>query len=330
MTYSFYKKIFIGFLLFLVSAISFLGNYLVVKHILSSNMFMESLVLFTLYFFQEKCWNFIAPFLYLGGSIFAYFIFFSYFSYFNFEKMLGSHILIFFTIPFFLYTLLFQKIINKWSEKKIIMYFVYFGLVFIIFQYLLMILVSFVQYSNTFNPQNYSFGTFLKHQLFHSIDASQSYESFLSSLLKNSMFGFNSMFQNIRLFVTSSFSTLFIIVFFLDLQNKKFDSFNILVPRKYKVVFLWFAICFILSFLFKYYILCSILASFILSMCFLFFLIGREILLNIFYSLYNNIMVVHFMFMTLSDVSTYFFSSILILGFVEVFFQIFNPNRELK
>ena len=106
-----------------------------------------------------------------------------------------------------------------------------------------------------------------------------------------SSIGINSMMLNISLFYTSLFASIFLSFLTKNNMNEMFQKFNstiYTVDNKYKIFLLLLLIISIILFFLKLNLLCIMCWGLFLSLFFIFFIIGRNLLLLVLDKFFSN------------------------------------------
>lgn len=300
--------------------LSYTGMYFTYAGLIRSSFLIDVLSLTIIYFFGKKIGSFYfligtaTGFLYINKVTVLLTPFFPILASSEYVKSLSFRFTIFSDMLFFFfYSLNYKSIIDSWSTKKIFRYFT--RNAFIIPTYYIVYLVL-------LSMTNENMGHHIR------LDS----VSQLEVLLQMATIGLKSMFVNIHLFVCSSFSTVFLALFTLsspmDPKFSKLDSRNVVFSKGNKILFLMLVTLTGIFYYYHYTFLTMIFMTYSVSLMFLFFLIGREILFKSLDKITGgNIILTIIILSLVTTLIPKFLYVMITIGFIEAYLNIWNPNR---
>jgi hypothetical protein len=222
----------------------------------------------------------------------------------------------------FIYSCFFQKLIDKWKINKIINVFICISLFTIIIQFILVILFYIIEYIPLKQINN--FNVYIKLLQITKYNIVHYYIADIKTLLHYYNIGMTSMMINVSLFIHSAFSSLFLSLLNNDFMNKKFhklDHFNTKVSSFYQKFFLTMLFFTAIFWFLQFYFLALLFYSMSLSLLFLFFILGRNILLQTLLYYVNNIIMVYISMMIIMNNVPMVLVLLIILGIIETIFN---------
>ena len=256
----------------------------------------------------------------------------------NFDSPTLIHIIVFKIIWMFFCSLLFKKILHRWSWLQIVKFFILLSMLHIILQYLSIFLFNMIPTFKLLNAlQNISYWQrllyytkyFQKYSLVVLQYTSNIYFPSPQNLLTCTPFGFNSLIANINLFFKFSWACFLLSILQKEVFSEKFSKFdqeNILIYKWYKLFMLLIFLSIFIFWYLQLHFFALMLYSLFLSLFFLFFLLGFEMIINLFRSFFNNTIIVRLGLYFLMNMFPMFFFITTILGFVESIFNLRNKN----
>lgn len=316
-----FKKLILPLVVFIIGFLSFFSY-------VYNNPALDSIILIT------TCFNPFYPFVILFGQCIGILFTSVYFNYlpesiqlaFTFVTL--TNIILFSILRLFIYSFFFKKILEKFNIRQIVNIFIVFGIlnVFLSFFYFIFITLfnnmpSIVQLL----PLNKKIEFYVKSlpyllKQFNNININN-----LNDLFKYSSIGINSMFLNIRLFISSYIASIFLSIILKDPTNEmfqKFDRSSLTVSKFYKILCLSSFLISVFLFIFKYSFLGLIVFSIFISFFFIFYIIGRNRLIDSLLEKTGNFILAIVIYMLLMQFVSYFNIILIIIGFVISIFNI--------
>lgn len=316
-----FKKLILPLVVFIIGFLSFFSY-------VYSNPALDSIILIT------ACFNPLYPFVILFGQCIGILFTSIYFNYLpefvqlSFTFITLTNIILFSMLRLFVYSFFFKKILEKFDIRQIVNIFIVFGIfnVFLSFFYFIFItlfnnmpsIVQLLPLGQKIEFYVKSLPYLLKQ--FNNININN-----LNDLFKYSNIGINSMFLNIRLFMSSYIASIFLSIILKDPTNEmfqKFDRSSLTVSKFYKILCLSSFLISVLLFIFKYSFLGLIVFSIFISFFFIFYIIGRNRLIDSLLEKTGNFMLAIIIFMLLMQFISYFIIILIIIGFIISVFNI--------
>lgn len=318
----FAQKLIPPLIVFLIGFLSFFAY-------IYNNTSLDSVILIA------ACFNsFFFPFVILLGQCSAILFISLYFQYlpefiqisFTFEIV--TKIILFYMLTLFIYSFFFKKILEKFTINKILNIFIAFGILNVILSFCYFIIIALFNHLQPLIkmlPLNEKLNFYFKSlpyllKQFNNINIRS-----IKDLFQYGAMGINSMMLNIRLFINSNIASIFLSIILKDPSNEifqKFDRSTVNVSNTYKILCFSFLFSSIIMFLLKYNLLGLIFFSIFISFFFLFFIIGRNLLINGLLEKTGNLILSIIIFMLLIQLIPLFPIILIILGFVVSIFNI--------
>lgn len=257
-------------------------------------------------------------------------IFYNQFSFLqtNFNVSSVVSIMVFRMFIIFMYSIFFRKILHTFSFKNIVKLFIFICTFTVILEFILSLILPILIHPSIANT---SFEE--KINIFRNyLPAMKSYIwnyklDTLQDLVSDFYWGVGSMYLSINLFIHSSLASFFLSIMSRDPLSShfnKFSRFHIEIHGIYKLLV---ASLLFITFIFWYLnlnFLALLSYSFFISLLFLFFLVGQEIIISMIFSLTNNRFILFIAMPLLVRIIPMFIPMLIILGIVESIFNIRN------
>jgi hypothetical protein len=317
------KILFLTFIAFLSGMISFIGY-------LGCNGSINILLL--VYSYIHPIFAVVA----LGGQLLCILLCNKYFFHFNFLQnnfnstgVIG--IIIFQMFIIFMYSLFFKKILNTFSFKSIIRLFVVICFATLILQFATLLFFGIVDSIPPYikaKGMNAQIG-FVKNilpTLYRDIMKFK-FANFTQLVLASSRIGLGSMSININLFIYSSISSIFLAIIGKDITSErffKFDRCDVRVSNHYKIFIIAIGVLTLLLWCFQLHYFTLISFSFFFGLLFMFFLVGRDLLIDLFYAFTNSFLIIGIGIFLCWKLIPMFAAMLIILGVIDTFFNLRN------
>jgi hypothetical protein len=205
-------------------------------------------------------------------------------------------ILLFFIFKIFLYSLFFKKILEEFDFPKILKTFIYFGVLNVFLSFFCLIFLSVYKnisiFKGLFQMNIYNSIIIIGKIVLKIIsDLNNATINSGKEIINISFIGVNSMIFNIHLFFTSLLSSFFLSLITKNPTEEIFQKFNSTVSYvtdKYKLICLLLFIVSIIFFILKLNLLFMISWCILISLFFIFFVIGRNLLFRSIESFFGN------------------------------------------
>jgi hypothetical protein len=263
---------------FLVGFLSFFGYLL-------SNSMLDVIILII------ACYNPLYSIITLIGQLVSILFVYKFFIYL--PEFLQIHcyldniikVLLFFIFKIFLYSLFFKKILQEFDFPKILKTFIFLGVINVILSFFYLIFLNIYKNISLFKtliPANNLITFYIKIIFKMIYELNNSPINSFKDIINISFIGINSMILNINLFFTSLFSSILLSLITKNYVDEIFEKFNRSsannITTKYKLTCIILPIVTLVLFLFKLNLLAMICWCVFISLFFIFYIIGRNLL----------------------------------------------------